>query len=298
MDAKTNPSTDMDIDHQTGTVISGDVTLFYRRFGQESNVAGKTPILIVHGLSYFSYDWIGPASRLAADREVVAMDMRGFGESTWSPERDYGLRTLANDVIAVLDALGWEKAVLMGHSMGGRVCLVTSSWYPDRAAGLVCVDFAPDVEAAGRRKVAERIGRQPDRFASVAEALAYHGEDANAAPNSAVYQRYDAFLRKDDDGYVLRRDLHYRDNFKKVLETGKSAPAKVDLWGMLSGLVIPVLMMRGTASDMFGPQTVKKCRQANPNVTAVEVDGSHDIAGDNPDGLVDTVGSFLTQTGL
>ena len=54
--------------------------IFYRRFGRP----GRTPVLIVHGLSYFSYDWIGPAAGIAVDREVVAIDMRGFGQSTGS----------------------------------------------------------------------------------------------------------------------------------------------------------------------------------------------------------------------
>ena len=60
--------------HATGQVRSGDVSIFYRRFGQP----GAVPVLIVHGLSYFSYDWIIPAARIAADREVVAIDMRGL----------------------------------------------------------------------------------------------------------------------------------------------------------------------------------------------------------------------------
>ena len=128
----------------------------------------------MHGLSYFSYDWIGPASALASDREVVAIDMRGFGQSGWSPSRDYKLETLVGDVLNMLDALGWRQAVLIGHSFGGRVALATAGWNADRAAAVVLVDFAPDIAAAGRRATAERIGRQPDVFASIDEALAYH----------------------------------------------------------------------------------------------------------------------------
>lgn len=275
---------------ETGTVASGDVTLFYRRFGKP----GRTPILILHGLSYFSYDWVGPASALAGDREVVAMDLRGFGESSWSPDRNYGLKDFAGDVIAVLEALGWDQAILMGHSFGGRIALATASWHPDRVSGLVCVDFAPDVAAAGRRNVAERIGRQPDRFESVADALAYHGKDPATAPTTPLYRRYEAFLKPADDGLILKRDLHFRNNFRKTLETGKAAPIGVDLWAMLQGLAIPVLMMRGTRSDMFEAETVEKCRQSGDHVTAIEVDGTHDIAGDNPDGLVAAVRQYLT----
>jgi pimeloyl-ACP methyl ester carboxylesterase len=125
--------------HATGRVRSGDVDIFFRRFG----TAGRTPIVIVHGLSYFSYDWVGPAARIALDREVVAIDMRGFGESSWSPARDYKLETLSADLVNLLDHLGWRRAVLMGHSFGGRVCLATAGWRPERVAGLICVDFAP-----------------------------------------------------------------------------------------------------------------------------------------------------------
>ena len=81
-------------EHRTGTCGSDDVTIHYRHFGYP----GETPMLIVHGLSYFSYDWIDIADKLCGDREVVAMDMRGFGDSTWSPTQRYALDDFAGDM--------------------------------------------------------------------------------------------------------------------------------------------------------------------------------------------------------
>ena len=269
-------------------IRSGDVEIAYRRFGHP----GRTPVLIVHGLSYFSYDWIGPASRIAADREVVAMDMRGFGESTWSPERNYKLESLVADAVNLLDALGWTQAVMIGHSFGGRVALATAGWHKPRAAALICVDFAPDLAPAGRRHTAERIGGQPDVFASVDAAMAYHGHH-DVTADSPLRARYAAFLRKTDAGYVLRRDLAFRDNFKRALETGQSAPVPAFLWPMLSELEVPALVIRASESDMFAPETLDKARRANPRVTAIKLAGSHDLAGDNPDGLVEAVQGFL-----
>lgn len=276
----------------TGRVRSGDVEIFYRKFSK----GGRTPVLIVHGLSYFSYDWIDAASGIAHDREVVAIDMRGFGESDWSATRDYKLETLSNDVINVLDALGWDKAVLMGHSFGGRVCLATAGWKPEHAAALVCVDFAPDLAVAGRRHVAERIGRQPDVFASVDEAMAYHG-DTDVAADSRLRARWEAFLKKTDRGYVLKRDLHYRDNFKRALE-GQSSPVPAFLWPMLTEMKIPTLVIRASESDMFEAATLDKVKQLNPRATAIELRGSHDLAGDNPDGLAKAVNQFLADNKL
>lgn len=275
----------------TGRVRSGDVEIFYRKFGPP----GRIPVLIVHGLSYFSYDWIDAASQVAHDREVVAIDMRGFGESDWSPTRDYKLETLSNDVIAVLDALGWSKAVLMGHSFGGRVALATAGWKPERVAGVVLVDFAPDIAAPGRRYTAQRIGGQPDVFASVEEAMIYDHEDPADARRRA---RWEAFLTKTDQGYVLKRDLHYRDNFKRALETGQSSPVPAFLWPMLSEMKIPTLVIRGSSSNMFEAATLDKVREANPRATAIELAGSHDLAGDNPDGLAKAVNGFLAENGL
>lgn len=277
----------------TGRVPAGDVEIFYRKFGRP----GRTPVLIVHGLSFFSYDWIKPATLIGRDREVVAIDMRGFGESGWSPERNYKLETLSNDVIAVLDALGWDKAVLMGHSFGGRVVLATAGWKPERAAGLICVDFAPDLAPAGRRHVAERIGGQPDVFASVDAAIAYHGHD-KVPPGSPMRKRWEAFLKKADKGYVLKRDLHFRDNFKRALETGKSAPVPEFLWPMLAEIKIPTLVIRATGSDMFEAATLEKAKSLNPRLTGIELAGSHDLAGDNPEGLTNAVNRFLAGASL
>ena len=275
----------------TGRVPSGDVEIFYRKFGKP----GRTPVLILHGLSFFSYDWIEPATLIGRDREVVAIDMRGFGKSTWSPQRNYKLETLSDDVVNVLDGLRWSRAVLMGHSFGGRVALATAGWKPERVAGLICVDFVPDLAPAGRRHVAERIGGQPDVFASIEDAMAYHHEPPGDA---ARHARWKVFLKKTDKGYVLRRDLHFRDNFKRALETGKSAPVPEFLWPMLAEMKIPTLVIRADESDMFAPETLEKVQTLNPRLTAIELAGSHDLADDNPDGLAAAVNDFLGKAGL
>ncbi len=279
--------------HRTGFAPSGDVRIHFRAFGKP----GKTPILIVHGMSYFSYDWIGPASRLASDREVAAMDQRGFGDSDWSPTRTYDLRQQADDVAAVLDHLGWQQAILMGHSAGGRICLCATSWHPDRVRAFVSVDFAPDLAPAGRRKVAEQIGRQPDVFASVDEALAYHKYDPALPADAPMRKRFEAFLKPASGGVALKRDLHYRDQFKHVLDTGKPHPAGVDAWALLKEVAVPLMVIRASRSDLFAPETMDKVRSANARAEVVELEGGHDLARDNPDALAATVRGFIDRLG-
>lgn len=276
--------------HRTGSFASGDVEVFYRSFGSRTQ---ETPIVIAHGLSYFSYDWIDVAACLARDREVVALDLRGFGDSSWSPSKSYELEHFSSDLVALLNHMGWAKAFLVGHSMGGRICLCTAAWHASRVSGLVCLDFAPDVAPAGRKKVAERIGNQPDIFGSVGEAMAFHG----AGELAASTRRWEAFLRKEGEGFVLKRDLHFRDTFRQVLKTAKVAPSALDLWALVRQLCMPALFVRGRDSDMFAAETLLKLRAAGSTVSVAEITGGHALMEDNPAGVVDQVSRFVACVG-
>jgi len=275
--------------HQSGTVRSGDTEIFYRRFG----APGKTPVVIVHGASFFSYDWIDVAAALGSDREVVAMDMRGFGDSTWSASKDYSVPTMAGDIAALVDNLGWKQAILIGHSMGGRSVAWCAAKNASRIAAAVLVDYAPEIAPAGSKRTTERIGRQPTLFESVDEAMRYHGIDPASAPGKDKRARFEAFLKPVAGGFQLKRDLYFRDQFKRVLDTGEKTKLGVDMWQALSEIACPVLVIRGAQSDMFAPDTVPRVKAANPNITLVEIEGGHNVAGDNPAGFATAVRTFL-----
>ncbi len=278
-------------DATTGRFRSGDVSLFFRRFGSP----GATPVLILHGLSFFSYDWIGVARALAADREVVALDMRGFGDSDFSPRGDYSVPAFAGDAIALLDHLDWREAVFVGHSMGGRNAAFCASENPGRVKALVLVDYSPENAPAGSRRVTAQIAGAPDAFDSVDAAMQYFGVDPGSAGAPAKRARFAAYLRKVDGGYAIKRDPHFRAQFRRVLETGERPKLGVDMWLALGRLQCPTLVMRGTRSDMFAADTVAKVRAANARIQVIEVDAGHNVAGDNPEGFLSAMRPFLKQ---
>jgi pimeloyl-ACP methyl ester carboxylesterase len=275
--------------HRNGTCPSGDVTLFYRRFG----APGGTPVLILHGLSFFSYDWIGVASELAAGREVVAMDMRGFGDSTWSPSRDYAVPTMAGDIVALLDHLDWPRAIVVGHSMGGRNASYFAAKNPARVAGLVLVDYSPENAPAGSKRVTDMVAGQPDVFGSVDEAMRHFG----VPKDSPQRARFEAYLRPVPGGVQVKRDLHFRDQFRRVKETGERPQQTVNMWQVLGELACPTLVVRGAQSDMFAPETAARVKAANARISLVEVDGGHNVAADNPQGFLAAIRPFIAATG-
>jgi len=273
---------------ETGRARSGDVEIFYRRFGRP----GPTPILIQHGLSFFSYDWIATAQALAADREVVALDMRGFGDSSFSPNRDYSLQAFAGDTIAVADHLGWDGFALVGHSMGGRNAAFCAAEHPGRVKALVLVDYSPENAPAGSKRVRTQVAATPDTFESIDAAMRYFATDPDEQAKRA---RYEAYLRKVDGGYALKRDPYFRDQFRRILATGEHPKLGVDMWEVLGRLQCPTLVLRGARSDMFAPETAAKVRAANARIRLVEIDAGHNVAADNREGFLAAVRPFLEQ---
>ena len=273
----------MPVPHQTGRCKAGDLEIFYRRLGNR----GLTPILFVHGLSYFSYDWLTVAAALGADRECAAVDLRGFGDSDRSPARDYSVPSMAQDLACLLDHLGWKRAVVLGHSMGGRSSAYLAAKQPRRVAGLMLVDYSPDNAPAGSKRTAQTVAGTPAVFARIEDAMRHF----NAPREKRA--RFEAYLRPVAGGYELKRDPHFREQFRKLLETGERPNLGVDMWQVLGEVRCPILSVRGTRSDMYAPETVAKMKAANARLRVVEVDAGHNIGGENPEGLVAAMRPFL-----
>jgi pimeloyl-ACP methyl ester carboxylesterase len=270
----------VNIPHETGRARSGELAIFYRRLGK----TGGTPLLIVHGLQYFSWDWLAVAQALGAEREVLCMDMRGFGDSDWSAKKDYSVPAMGEDIVNVLAHVGWGRAVLLGHSMGARSTTYVAAKRPMRVAGLALIDYTPDNAPAGAKRTTEIVGNTPDFFPSLEAARAYLG------PKKPP-ERYEHYLKN----LSVKRDPYFRDQFRKVLAGGERPKLGVDMWQLIAEVRCPILSVRGTRSDMYAPDTVARMKAANPRLDVVEVDAGHDIAGDNEAALVEVLKRWIPE---
>jgi len=279
------------VPHQTGRVNSGDVSIFYRRFGN----AGRTPILVMHGANYFdSYDWIGVAGTLAVDREVIAFDRRGWGESSWSPSKDYSVDAHADDALAVASAMRWDKVVVMGHSASGRVVVSLAANFPDKIAGLIVVDPLMQLEAApgggGQRPT---TGNPPLVFPSIDAAMASFGKLNN--PPRIAHDRERALhaLVTIDGSFMLKRDP---DNGNATpIGEGAAMPRRprTDVWQDLAKVTTPTMVVRGLRSDRWdNPAVLARLTKDYSKIAIVTVDAQHDVADQAPDALIAHVRKF------
>jgi pimeloyl-ACP methyl ester carboxylesterase len=114
--------------------VPGEVELAIGRAGE-----GPDPVVCLHGITAQHRAFNAAARYLGPSRGLVGMDLRGRGDSD-KPESGYGLEAHAADVVRVLDHLGLESVVLVGHSMGAFVALKTALTFPERVRALVLLD--------------------------------------------------------------------------------------------------------------------------------------------------------------
>jgi N-formylmaleamate deformylase len=118
----------------TGDVRVNGVRLRYHRSG-----GALPPVVLVHGLTDHSWYWLALARALAPAYDVVLYDARGHGESDRSPQ-DYTLAVLADDLVALREALQLEHPAVIGHSMGGSTASVAAAGHPGLFRCLVLED--------------------------------------------------------------------------------------------------------------------------------------------------------------
>jgi pimeloyl-ACP methyl ester carboxylesterase len=277
-------------EQRIGRVNSGDVSLFYRAFGAPG---GKTPILILHGSNYYdSYDWIGVASALAIDREVVTPDRRGWGESTWSPSKDYSRDALLDDILAVTAGVRWDKFILMGHSGAGPVIISFAVNFPDRLEKLVIVDSQMNRdENAG---AGQKIGNPPQIWPTVDAAMAPFAKLNNPPRFGLDRERALQALIKTEQGYMLKRDPDNANT--NAIGEGAALPARRpvrEMWMELGMVKTPAILVRGLQSDRFPPETVERFTKEYPHIPQFPVNSQHDVPRMAPDALIGHTKKFI-----
>lgn len=111
----------------------------------ETHGEGEPAVVLVHGWSCDRSYWRGQVDHFAAHRQVIAVDLAGHGESGVGRDA-WTMAAFGDDIVAVIEQLGLERVVLVGHSMGGDVIVEPALRLPDRVVGLVWIDVYRTLE--------------------------------------------------------------------------------------------------------------------------------------------------------
>jgi pimeloyl-ACP methyl ester carboxylesterase len=116
--------------------VSTDTSLFYTEHG-----SGGPPVILLHGWTCDSNDWIWQIPELAQSHKVFAVDLRGHGHSS-VPLQGYGGADYANDISRLIQELGCGPAIVIAHSLGGCIGVHLAVEHPDDVLALIAVDPA------------------------------------------------------------------------------------------------------------------------------------------------------------
>jgi pimeloyl-ACP methyl ester carboxylesterase len=260
--------------------------------------ASALPVVCLPGLARTVADFDDLALTLASGthaRRVVALDSRGRGQSEYdrNPE-NYNVAIELADVIAVLTALGIGPAVFVGSSRGGILTMLLAVAQPTTIAGAVLHDIGPVIEPKGLARIKSYVGKlpQPRSFEEGAEILRRLSDvqfpklDSEQwlaaarrtwkAENGALAPTYDVRLARTLDDVDIERPLP-------------------SMWAQFDALTrVPVLVIRGTNSDILSAATVSEMRAHHPNIEIIEVpDEGHVpvLAGDK---MLSRITQFVT----
>ena len=217
---------------------SGPVRLTYRVFNADGE--GR-PLLMIMGLSGVKEDWQDLPEALAADRPVAIFDNRGMGESD-VPDGPYTMDQLAGDAEAILDALGWPGAHVMGISMGGMIAQTLALRAPKRIDRLVlgCTSdsgrFAPAPDRAVMSAMMPVAGTTPQEATARALAVNYTPE----------------WIAEDPERFqvLVDRAIRYRRRAKGMLAQAQ-AIGRFGVAEALAGVTHPALVIHGTADQLI-----------------------------------------------
>jgi pimeloyl-ACP methyl ester carboxylesterase len=155
----------------SNSVTVSGLRLHYLEWGK----AGMPAVVCVHGYTSSAQAFNSLARHLQDRFHVLAMDVRGHGESEWSGTGSYEYADQAGDLAAFVDRLELPRFALIGTSMGGIIAMTYAAAHADRLTALVINDIGPNVEA-GSNRITGMVGTRPDSFATFEAALAYRRE--------------------------------------------------------------------------------------------------------------------------
>ena len=256
-----------------------------------AGVHGAPTVVLGHGGGQTRHSWDKCETQLAsAGYYAINYDLRGHGDSDWSPDGDYGIETRARDLIAVA-AQGSRPVALVGASLGGITALVAASLGLEPAA-LVLVDIVPKMSPVGVAKIRGFMMGNPDGFASLEEAAdaisTYYPERPRPKDLSGLHKN----LRLGDDG-------RYRWHWDQRMMTDTRADpshmlALMDAADWTDR--VPTLLVRGMKSDIVDDDGVADLRRRIPHLEIADIGGAgHMVAGDRNDEFNAAVIEFLAR---
>jgi pimeloyl-ACP methyl ester carboxylesterase len=278
--------------------ISQRLRLHYVDWGN----AEAPPLILLHGGRDHCRNWDWVAKALRRDWHIIAPDLRGHGDSAYSPSGDYSMPGYLYDLAQLIHQQNLAPVRIVAHSLGGNIALRYAGLFPQNVAKLVAIEgMGPSPEMLARRHekpLAERLvqwigeqraaaGRMPRRYATIEDAFArMQAENRHLTPAQARYLTVHGVSQNEDGTYSWKFDNYVR-SFPPV-----DIPVE-ELHALWRRITCPTLLVYGRESWASNPQEDGRIAHfANARVVSFEKAG-HWVHHDRLEGFLEEVRTFL-----
>ena len=211
----------------------------------------KQPFIMLHGIGRVAHSFDHIAPKFNQDYHVMAIDMRGHGDSAWSSEGAYLVQDYAKDLEAFVAQLNLRNIVLLGNSTGGRVVQVYAGMRPERVAKLVVEDVGPERTNEIASGFARRVQQEENGWPSEDELLASLMRGSTASEELQRNYAHFGSKKRADGRVVWKRDPNLVKGF-----------VPTELWAQVLKITCPTIYILGGASSIVPPETQQKLRES------------------------------------
>jgi esterase len=253
----------------------------------EWGTSGKQPMILLHGIGRVAHTFDHLAPHFSKSHHVIAVDMRGHGDSDWDPQGNYLVEDYVKDIEGLAAQLKLRNIVLWGNSTGGRVAQVFAGLHPELVSAVIAEDVGPERPREISDRRATRMSGEEKGWASVDELLAQVKKDNPGASEEVLRTLAQYGSKRRDDGRIVwKRDPAIAKGF-----------VPTELWQIVRKIKAPIIYILGGASTIVPAETQEQLRQALPQVQIVTMPGlGHYPSAEKPEEFLAIVDGFLAGT--
>ncbi len=274
---------------------SQGLRLHYLDWGNHS----ASPLVLVHGMWDHAHSWDWVARALCNNWRVVALDLRGHGDSEWSPDRAYHAPYHLKDFCDFVDALGYAQIDIVAHSFGGNPAARFAALYPERVRKLVLVDaMGPSAPVVAQWRAQGTVKRQRDWLEKRSDDTKLRRRLASIDEAVERLMKANALLTQEHAQHLARHGLRQHAdgfNWKYDPETGNFLPEDfaIDLADYWREIIAPTLICWGPKSWTSDPATDGRAVYFRNHRVATFEGAGHWLHHDQFDQFVATLHDFL-----
>ena len=245
----------------------------------------KRPMVMVHGIDRIARTFDHLATRFASRYRVLAVDMRGHGDSGWDPRGRYLVEDHLGDLEGVVRQLELRDLVLWGNSTGGRVVQVFAGQHPDLVSHVISEDVGPERPRQIADNYAKRVQQEQAGWTSQEELL-LQLKKTNPRMSADVLEPYVKYgtRKRADDRVEWKRDPQLVKGF-----------VATDLWRFVRNIKSPILYIIGGRSNIVPAETQGELRKTLPNAQLITIpDVGHYPSDEQSEEVVRLVNRFLS----